>query len=144
MQGRRGVPGWYWVVALLALIWEGIGCYFYLAQVRMTGADLAALPAAQAEAFGAMSTWQWSVFAIAVWVGLAGAVALLLRMRWAPWAFAVSLIAALIQYGYTFAATPILQRMSPAEALPLPVAIIVIGALLLWFASRSKARGWLG
>lgn len=140
---ERAVPGWYWAVAAVAAAWEAVGCYFYLVQVRMGEAELAALPPAQAEAFAGMATWQWSVFAVAVWVGLAGALGLLLRRRWAQWALLVSLIAAVIQYGYTFLATPILERMSASEALPLPVSIIVVGALLAWFAGWARRRGWL-
>ncbi len=141
-KGRQ-VPNWFWIVAILAMLWEAVGCYFYLMQVRMGPAELSALPKAQADAFAGMATWQWSVFAIAVWSGLAGAVALLARSRWAIPLLAVSLIAAIIQYGYTFAATPILSTMPVAEAVPLPAAVIVIGALLVWFASSARRKGWL-
>jgi len=90
-----------------------------------------------------MAQWQWSVFSIAVWSGLLGAVGLLLRKSWAYWLLLVSLIAAIIQYGYVFAATPILDRMPAGEALPLPVTIIVVGVLLVWFGGIAKKRGWL-
>ena len=140
---RRPVPGWYWAVAVLALLWEAIGCYFYIVQVSMDAADLAALPPAQAEAFGAMAQWQWAVFAIAVWSGLLGAVGLLLRKAWAYWLLLLSLIAAVIQYGYVFAATPILETMPVGEALGLPISITVIGIILVWFAGSARKRRWL-
>lgn len=143
MANERSVPGWFWMVGGLAVLWEAIGCYFYLVQVRMGPAELAALPQAQADAFAGMATWQWSVFAIAVWIGLAGALALLLRSRWATPLLAVSLVAAIIQYGYTFAATPILSTMPAMEAVPLPAAIIVIGAILVWLALAARRKGWL-
>jgi hypothetical protein len=143
-MGRRTPPGWYWIVAALALIWEAVGCYFYLVQVRMTHNDLAALPKAQADAFASMNIFQWSAFAIAVWIGAVGALLLLLRSRWAQPALLVSLLAAILQYGYTFFATPFLQTMSLAEALPLPLSIIVVGILLVWFAGMARKRGWIG
>ena len=105
MDGSTRPPAWYWIVAVLVLLWEATGCFFYVVQVRMGPAELAQLPPAQAEAFAAMATWQWAAFATAVWVGLAGAIGLLLRRRWASLAFWISLIAAAIQYGYTFFAT---------------------------------------
>lgn len=143
MVNGRSVPSWFWIVAVLAVLWEAVGCYFYLMQVRMGPAELAALPKAQADAFAGMATWQWSIFAIAVWVGLAGALALSVRSRFAVALLAVSLVAAIVQYGYTFAATPILSTMPVAEAIGLPAAIIVIGAALVWFASTARRKGWL-
>lgn len=139
----RAVPGWYWVVAGLAVAWQAIGCFFYVTQVSMDGADLAALPRVQADAFGAMASWQWSVFAVAVWSGLIGAVGLLLRRRWAMWPLLVSLIFALIQYAYTFLGTRILETMPVGEALGLPITVAVIGLALLWFARSAARRGWL-
>jgi ABC-type xylose transport system permease subunit len=136
------VPVWYWAVAALATAWEAIGCFFYVMQVRMGPAELAQLPPAQANAFRGMAAWQWSVFAIAVWIGLVGAVALLLRRRLAVPALIVSLVGAIIQYGYTFAATPLLSTMPASEALPLPICIIVIGGFLVWFALAANRRGW--
>lgn len=140
---RRQVPTWFWVVAVLAFLWEAIGCYFYIVQVSMNDADYAALSPAQADAFRSMASWQWSVFAIAVWSGLVGAVGLLLRQRWASPALIVSLVSAVVQYAYTFFATPILQTMSPGEALGLPVTVIVIGTLLVLFARSSIRKGWI-
>lgn len=143
MDGSIRPPAWYWIVAVLALLWEGVGCLAYLMQVRMGPTELAQLPPAQAEAFAGMAAWQWSVFAIAVWIGLVGALGLLLRRRWASLGLWVSLIAAAIQYGYTFFATPILQRMPASEALPLPIAIILLGIVLVWFAGFAANKGWL-
>lgn len=142
-KARNAVPTWFWVVAALASLWQAVGCFFYLMQVSMDAADYAALPEAQADAFRGMAAWQWSVFAVAVWSGLLGAVGLLLRRRWAIWALLVSLVAAAVQYGYTFLATPILQTMDPGEALGLPIVIIVVGALLVVFSRMSIRRGWL-
>ena len=143
MDGSTRPPAWYWIVAIFAFLWEATGCYFYLVQVRMGPAELAALPPAEAEAFASMATWQWATFAVAVWIGLTGALGLLLRRRWASLALWVSLIAAAIQYGYVFFATPILERMPASEALPLPIAIVVLGLVLVWFAGFAANKGWL-
>ena len=128
---RSAVPTWYWAVAVLALLWEGMGCAIYLMQT-MT-------PAGEREAgYAAMASWQWGVFAIAVWSGLIGAAGLLLRKRWASLALVVSLVAAAFQYGYE-AATDTL----PAGTMPMAVTIIVIGLLLVLFANFARRRGWL-
>lgn len=139
---RTGVPAWYWVVAGAALLWELAGCYAYVTQVTMSTADLAALPAGQRELWLAMPFWVTAVYAIAVWVGLAGAVALALRRRWATTAFAVSLAAVIVQFGWVFVATPALGTLGPSAA-AFPAFVILLGALLLWFAGWARKRGWL-
>jgi hypothetical protein len=136
-------PAWYWIVAVLALLWEATGCYFYVVQVSMDAADLAALPAHQAAAFAAMESWRWALFALAVWSGLAGTIGLLIRnRRLAVGGLWLSLIAALVQYSYAFT-TPEIQAIPAAEALPLPISIGVIGLALVLFAGSAANRGWL-
>lgn len=136
-------PFGFWIVAILALLWEGAGCFAYVTQVSMSDADMARLPAAQQEIWRLMPTWATSAYAVAVWAGLLGAIALLLRKAWAWPLFLVSLLAALAQFGWTFLGSPILRRMSLAEALPFPAAIILIALFLVWFAGHARRRGWI-
>jgi hypothetical protein len=127
-----GVPAWYWAVAVLALLWEGFGCYIYTSQSLLE-------ESAREGGYATMASWQWGVFAIAVWSGLIGAVGLLLRKGWALWALLVSLIAAAVQYGVAAA-----QGGIDAEARPIAIAVLVAGVLLVIFASRAKRAGWIG
>lgn len=142
-NSENRVPVWYWVVAVLALLWEAMGCFAYLRDVSMTAADIAALPDGQRQLYAAMPAWQAAVYAVAVWVGLSGAVMLLMRRAWARPLFIVSLIACLVQFGYTFIVLKAADVVGPAQAYPLPAAIIVIAILLVWFSAMALKRGWL-
>lgn len=127
----RAVPGWFWAVAVLALLWEAFGCYIYVSQ--------SLVPDAQREGgYAQMASWQWGVFAIAVWSGLIGAVLLLLRNRWATPLLTVSLVFAAVQYGVAAA-----QGGIAPEARPIAVAVLVVGVALVIFASRARRAGWL-
>jgi hypothetical protein len=88
--------------------------------------------------YATMASWQWGVFAIAVWSGLIGAVLLLLRNRWATPLLTVSLLFAAVQYGVAA-----MQGGIDAEARPIAVAVLVVGVALVIFASRARRRGWL-
>ena len=138
----RQLPGWYWAVAAAALLWEAMGCYAYVSQVSMDAADLARLPAAQRDMWLAMPAWAKGAYAVAVWAGLIGAVGLLLRRRWARLAFALSLIAVIVQFGWAFLGTSILSTMG-ASSLAFPLAVLLVAALLLWFSGVATKRGWL-
>ncbi|HEX5181601.1 MAG TPA: hypothetical protein VFW19_00475 [Allosphingosinicella sp.] len=141
-ETKQAVPAWYWIVVLLALLWEAGGCYSYLSQVSMKAADMGAMPAAERDLRLAMPAWIWSAYAVAVWVGLTGAIALLLRRLWARPAFIVSLFAAIVQFGWVFLATPALAKLG-ASATALPICIVAIGIFLIWFSGAAARRGWL-
>ncbi|HEX9965850.1 MAG TPA: hypothetical protein VGB04_12815 [Allosphingosinicella sp.] len=138
----RRIPGWYWAVAFAALIWNGFGCFMYVSQVGMDAAEMAKLPAVQQEVWRAMPAWAVGAYALAVWVGLLGAIGLLLRRRWVRLAFAVSLLGVVVQFGWSFLGSPILSRMG-VSAVAFPAFIFLVAALLLWFAGVATKRGWL-
>ena len=56
----RNVPTWFWIVAIVAVGWEAFGCYIYLSVSMMDDG-------AREGGYSTMVTWQWSVFAVAVW-----------------------------------------------------------------------------
>jgi hypothetical protein len=140
--GSGRVPGWYWAVAGLALLWEAMGCFAYVTQVSMDSAALARLPAAQRDLWVSMPAWVTGAYAVAVWSGLIGAAGLLLRRDWARLAFAASLVAVIVQFGWTFLATPILTTIGPSAA-AFPAFILLAAALLLWVSALATRRGWL-
>jgi hypothetical protein len=140
--GARAVPGWYWAVAVAALLFELLGCFFYLVEVKMTAADIAALPLDQAAMLRARPEWYYAAFGIAVWVGLIGAVLLLLRRQWAVWALLVSLMAAIVQFSSVFVVRE-MRAITPSDALFTPIVIIVIAYGIWQFSRFAGRRGWL-
>jgi hypothetical protein len=128
---ERSVPAWFWIVAVLAVAWEAFGAYTYTSQSLIPDAE-------RVGDYKTMQSWQWGVFAFAVWTGLLGAVALLLRRRWATLMLLISLISAVVQYGYAAVSGGI-----SSEALPIAIAILTVGLILVIVSSRSARAGWL-
>jgi hypothetical protein len=135
-------PTWFYVAAAILILWECIGCFAYVSQVSMSAADMAQLPAAQQEIWKMMPSWVTSAYALAVWIGLAGGIALLLRRRIARSLFIVSLVAVLVQFGWTFLATPILTTVGGTAAI-FPLFIIAVGVFAIWFSGKAAANDWL-
>ena len=92
-------PWWYWAVALLATLWMLFGVLAWVMDLRMTPEQLALLPDAQQQLYALRPQWVFLVYAVAVFSGLAGAIGLLLRKRWATTWFLVSLVAVVVQFG---------------------------------------------
>ena len=133
------VPAWFWMAAGLALLFEAFGCYMYLAQVTV---DRTTLPLDQRAMWDATPPWMVAAYAIAVWVGLVGALLLMLRRKLAVPVLLVSLIAVILQFSGLFL-VPQLRQTVPDTALALPIAIIVICYLIFLLARLANRRGWL-
>jgi hypothetical protein len=141
-ERAAAVPAWFWGVAIAALLFELLGCFFYFVEAGMSAADIAALPLDQAAMLAARPSWYYAAFGIAVWIGLAGAVLLLLRRRWAVWALLVSLVAAIVQFS-SVVIVPKMREMTPSDALLLPVTVIIIAYAFWQFSKLALRRGWL-
>ena len=137
----RNVPAWYWVAAVGALLFECLGCFFYLAEVRLTPEQIAMLPLDQAAMLSARPAWYYAAFGVAVWVGLAGTIGLLLRRAWAVPALLISLVAVIVQFSAVLI-VPEMRNVSSDELLgPIVVALVCYGIFML--ARLAKRRGWL-
>ncbi|WP_456438149.1 hypothetical protein [Psychroserpens sp.] len=130
-------PVWFWIIAVVALIWNAMGVMAYLAQAFMTDEMIATLPEEQqAEFLIVHPSWVTAAFALAVFCGALGCIALLIRKKWAFILFVISCIAATIQHVYLMVTV---EDVSPV----MPLMIIVVCAFLVWFTKMSTAKEWL-
>ena len=139
----RRPPGWYWVVGVLVALWMLLGVVAWCVDLGMTAERLAAMPQAQQQLHASRPAWLFVVYGVAVFSGLAGAIALLARRKAAKPLFLLSLFAAALQFGYTFAAMDALALLGPAMALPLPAMVIAVGLLTVWYARWCARHGLL-
>lgn len=135
----RPVPRWFTAAAIAVLLWEMLGCVMYLMQVSI---DPATLPADQRAMWDAAPTWMMAAYAVAVWVGLIGAVFLLRRRRLAEPLLLVSLIAVIVQFS-ALLLVPDLRNLTTSDALFLPVVILAACTLIYQFARTARRSGWL-
>jgi hypothetical protein len=137
----RRPPGWFWVVGVLVALWMLVGVLAWCVDLGMSAEHLARMPQAQQELHAMRPQWVFVVYAIAVFAGLAGAILLLLRHKFAKTLFLVSLLAAIVQFGYVFAAMDALALLGPAMALPLPAMVIAVGLFTVWYARWCARHG---
>jgi hypothetical protein len=139
----RRPPGWYRVVGILIALWMLLGVVAWCVDLGMTPARLARMPEAQQHLYAIRPSWVFGVYGVAVFSGLAGAIALLARRKAAKPLFLLSLFAAVLQFGYTFAAMDALALLGPALALPLPAMVIAVGLFTVWYARWCARHGLL-
>lgn len=144
MNDSVKLPAWFWIVAILFLIWNAVGIYFFYTQIAMSPAEIVkTMGQASADSFAMMPQWQWWAYGIAVWSGTLAGIVLLMRRSWAQLLFLISLASVVIQYGYSFGVLKIHEILGWTAAAPLPMFIIIMASLGLWFSRWATQRGWL-
>lgn len=133
----------FWIIGTVALLWNLVGVTSYLMSVTMDAATLAQLSEAERALYSDIPAWVTGAYAIAVFGGTLGCIALLLRKAWAVPVFVVSLVAILMQMGHAFFMSDMLAVRGPASA-GLPVTIILVAIYLLWFSNAAKRQGIIG
>jgi hypothetical protein len=136
-------PTWYWVIAGIALVWMLIGVLSWVMDLMTDEGAIAQMTEAQQQLYRSRPSWIFGVYAVAIFSGLAGAIGLLMRKSWTVAAFALSLIAIIVQFGYTFVFMDAIGLLGFAAAAIFPLVIFAIGAALLWFSLRTKKSGWI-
>ena len=135
----RPVAGWYMAGAIASVLFMLVGCAGYLLTVTI---DPASLPIDQRAMVEAQPLWMMAAYAIAVWVGLAGAVMLVLRRKLAQPLLLVSLIAAMVTF-LPYAVVPQVRDTVSTDDIAAAVIVLAITWTIFWFARHSRQRGWL-
>jgi hypothetical protein len=130
------------IISTLALLWNALGIVTWLMTVTMSDAALAALPEAEQELYTNVPAGVTVSYAVAVFGGTVGSIGLLLRRAWAVPILGLSLAGILLQMGHALLASQLLA-VKGAGAAVLPLLIVVVAALLLWYAVRARSRGML-
>lgn len=136
------VPMHLWLVGVLSLLWNAMGCFDYLATKLRLDFYMSEFTDAQLEYFYSFPGWMTIFWALGVWGALLGSLALLFRSRWAITLFAVSLLGMIVSTVHTVFLSQGLEIMGTGGAV-FSAVIFVIGVLLLVYARRMRARGVL-
>ncbi|MCP4456622.1 MAG: hypothetical protein GY816_01130 [Cytophagales bacterium] len=142
MTERTSPPIWYWIVSIVALLWNSMGVSEYLRQAYMTAEELAKLPADVQEMYPDVPAWVTATFAIAVFGGTIGAILLLLRKRLAVVIFGLSLLGVIVQWTYLLFVAKI-EGLTDGGQIVMPILIPLFSVLFVWFAKTAKDKGWI-
>jgi hypothetical protein len=142
-QTKSAVPLWYWVIAVVALLWNLLGCVFFAMELFLQEALMESMTAPQKAWVRSIPGWIYFVYGLAVSTGVAGSIGLLLRKSWSTSMFAICLAAVIVQMVYTMIIGGGLRVTGPS-GLVMPLLVIGIAAALLWFSRFARSRGWFG
>ncbi len=138
----NAAPAWFKVVAVLALLWNVLGCVAFFADLHLSPAELAQLPEAQQALYAARPAWAVAATGLAVFGGVLGCLGLLLRRKWAVVVLALSLLGIVVQDFGLFVLVDGASLAGPV-AVVMQAVVLLVGIALLLLARKASARGWL-
>ena len=135
-------PMWFKVVAVVALLWNLLGCLAFASDLSISAEDIAKLPDAQQALYAARPAWAVAATAIAVIGGALGCLFLLLGKRWAFAVLLLSLIGIIVQdYGLFVVANA--ATLAGPVAVAMQTIVLLVGVGLVLLSRKGIARGWL-
>jgi hypothetical protein len=138
----RRTPIHLWIIGVLALLWNAMGAFDYLASQLNLEFYMSQFSEQQLAYFNSFPTWLVAFWAFGVWGAFVGTIFLLLRKSWAIWAYAVSILGMFVTSIYNFGMTNGLEVMG-TSGLIFTIVIWVIAIALLVYAIWLSKKGVL-
>lgn len=136
-------PWHLWVVGVLALLWNSFGAFDYTMTETRNADYLKGFTAEQLAYFQSFPKWVVAAWALSVWGGVAGSVAMLFRSRWAVPIFGLSLLTMLPTFFHNYVLTNGFAIMGGMGALVFTAVIVLVGVGLLTYARAAARQGVL-
>ena len=133
----------FWIIGVIALLWNGMGVNSYLQIAFKTEASMADMTSEQITLIDATPAWATALFAIAVFSGIIASILFLMRKKLAVTLFIVSFVTATIQQLYWLFGTNSTEVFAEKQPYLMPILVIVLGAVWVWYSKDQKAKGIL-
>lgn len=141
-------PIWFWILAIILLLWGMMGMYVYYDFATSSPESMAKYVAAgtYSQAYAnyllAEPAWSTAVFALAVCTGILGALCLVLRRNWAVPLYMLSLLFIIISLSKMFLLDKVHNLMSGGQ-IGMEGVVFCLGVLAVWISKKAKNEDWL-
>ena len=137
------IPKWFWIIGVLALIWNLLNVTIFFSDVvLMTPQRLAKMEEPMRAAYENAPQWANISNGIYVCFGTLGSIFLLLKNKLAFPAFTISLAAICIMLVDVFIVSKYYEVLGTSFIIG-PIVIFIVGALLVWYSKTPKTKSWL-
>lgn len=132
----------FWVVAIIALLWNIMGIFQFVGPIFFPEAIYEGYSQEAIDMFNNLPNWYWVVFGIATISGLLAAITQLMRKKIAVLLFLVSMITVFIVEGYYIFGTKVTDVLGQA-AVVMPVIVVILSIVFYLFSKQASSKGWL-
>jgi len=100
-KNQSAIPKVFWIIAIIALLWNIMGVVAFLSDMFVSMDDIAAMEPEMQKLFLDNSLIQKIAYALGVFGGLVGSIGLLLRKSWCIPFFLASLIGVVLLFWFS-------------------------------------------
>ena len=143
MESKPTIPTMFWVISIIALVWNFMGVSGFVAHMMTTPEMIAAMPLPERELYEAYPFWTQITYGIGTIGGILGSIALVMKKAWAVPIFLASFIAVMINMPFGMFATNSIEIMGVFGGIVFPVIIMAIAAFLWYYSKKAKDNNWL-
>lgn len=136
---RDGVHWSFWVISVVALIWNVMGGMNFL--VQMNAEMVSSMPETHRVIIESRPVWATAGFAVTVFGGMLGCFLLLLRKSVAVYVFAASLLGVIVTHAHTIGLTIDSNLFEMIMMIGMP---LVVAVFLVWYARWAEGKHWIG
>lgn len=136
-------PVWFWILAVIAVLWNAMGAWDYVATQFRFEPYLSEFTEEQLAFFFGFPVWYQAVWAIAVWSAFSASILMLLRRKLSAQLFLISIISFIVSAIYIYGFTNGLEIMGGPG--PLIFSAVIFLSLLgfFWLARWAGQKGIL-
>ena len=131
----------FWIVGIVALLWNVGGSINYLMQTNLE--FVSTLPETHRAIIEGRPAWATGGFAIGVFGGALGCLLLLFRKSAAFYVFIASLLGVLVTMIHTSNVAISKIEFSPFEIFMMILLPIIVAAILIWYAKQAVRKSWI-
>jgi ABC-type xylose transport system permease subunit len=141
-EALPNIPTWFKPLTIILLIWNLLGLMAFVQHMLMDESQIATLPVAEQALYQNFPQWVTLAFACAVFGGLGGCLALLLKKTWAIPLFWLSLAGVLVQTYHSFFMSNAMEVYGSSATI-MPLLVLAVAGYLLWLSHSAANRHWL-
>ena len=143
MTDHIKIPTWFWVVAIIALVWNAMGLFAFFGDMFISEEKLASMSDAKRMLYKTNPGWSKIAYGLATVGGFLGSLLLVLKNKLAYSVLLVSLLGIVVQMYHSLFIANSTDVYGPGAVI-MPIMVIIIGVLLVWLAKMGIKKGWLG
>lgn len=132
----------FWIASIVGLLWNLLGINAYLQQAYNTESFRANFNEQQLAIMDNLPAWATAAFAIAVFFGALGCIALLLKNKFAKPLLIISLIGVVVQFSHQLFMTNASDFYTTFDLI-MTIMIPIISVFLIWMSNKAVVKGWI-
>ena len=140
-EAVKGVNWGFWLVCILALLWNVGGAINYIMQTNLE--FVSTLPETHRAIIEGRPVWATGGFAIGVFGGAIGCLLLLLKKSHAFYVFVLSLLGIVVTMIHTINVAASKISFSTGEIVVMILLPMIVAALLIWYTKLVTKKNWV-